>query len=47
LSSCSRLIECETNPKGIEVNGWFVSVGIFPIGIDCSWTNNEMYVLIT
>jgi len=41
LSACSRLLDCETSPKGVEFNGWFLNVGIFPIGIDCDWLENE------
>ena len=41
LSACTRLLECETSPKGVEFNGWFLNVGIFPIGIDCDWLENE------
>lgn len=34
LSSCSRILETNTTPNGIEFQGRFVTVGAFPIGID-------------
>ena len=34
LSSCSRILETNTTPNGIEFQGKFVTVGAFPIGID-------------
>ena len=34
LSSCSRVLEVESTPKGIEYKGHFCALGVFPIGID-------------
>ncbi|KIH93906.1 alpha,alpha-trehalose-phosphate synthase (UDP-forming) [Sporothrix brasiliensis 5110] len=34
LSSCSRILGVNTLPNGAELNGRFVTVGAFPIGID-------------
>lgn len=34
LSSCSRILETQTTPNGVEFRGKFVTVGAFPIGID-------------
>ncbi|KAG9249137.1 glycosyltransferase family 20 protein [Calycina marina] len=34
LSSCSRILETQTTPNGVEFRGKFVTVAAFPIGID-------------
>eukprot|EP00953_Heterococcus_sp_UTEX-ZZ885_P042188 21464-Heterococcus_DN1.PRE.2 len=34
LSACSRVLEVECSPRGIEYNNHFMSLGVFPIGID-------------
>jgi trehalose-6-phosphate synthase len=34
ISSCTRVIGCESSPSGVEFNGWTVSIGIFPMGIN-------------
>ncbi|RYP09995.1 hypothetical protein DL764_000924 [Monosporascus ibericus] len=34
LSSCSRILETNTTPNGVDFQGRFVTVGAFPIGID-------------
>ena len=34
LSSCSRILNLNTNPNGVEFHNKFVSVGAFPIGIE-------------
>ncbi|KAK7739704.1 Trehalose-6-P synthase/phosphatase complex synthase subunit [Cytospora paraplurivora] len=34
LSSCSRILGVTTTPNGVELNGKFITVGAFPIGID-------------
>jgi len=34
LSVCTRILGLETTPKGVQYNGHFADVGIFPIGID-------------
>ncbi|CAM9876496.1 unnamed protein product [Ascophyllum nodosum] len=33
LSSCSRVLEVECSPRGIELNNRFMSLGVYPIGI--------------
>ncbi|KAI8968342.1 glycosyltransferase family 20-domain-containing protein [Mycotypha africana] len=35
ISSCTRVLGCETTQVGVNFNGTIVSVGAFPIGIDC------------
>ncbi|CAN0211754.1 unnamed protein product, partial [Ectocarpus sp. 4 AP-2014] len=34
LSACSRVLEVECSPRGIELNNRFMSLGVYPIGID-------------
>ncbi|RKP12614.1 glycosyltransferase family 20-domain-containing protein [Piptocephalis cylindrospora] len=34
ISSCTRVLGCESSPTGIHHRGFAVSVGAFPIGID-------------
>ncbi|KAL2919461.1 hypothetical protein HK105_201107 [Polyrhizophydium stewartii] len=34
ISSCTRVLGCESSPTGVEFQGFNVSIGIFPIGID-------------
>lgn len=34
LSACSRVLEVDTTPRGLEYNSHFVSLGVYPIGID-------------
>ncbi|KAI8391219.1 glycosyltransferase family 20-domain-containing protein [Radiomyces spectabilis] len=34
ISSCTRVLGCESNQVGVNHNGHIVSVGAFPIGID-------------
>lgn len=34
LSACSRVLEVECSPRGIEYKNRFMSLGVFPIGID-------------
>ncbi|KAK6592533.1 glycosyltransferase family 20 [Botrytis cinerea] len=34
LSSCSRILETQTTPNGVEFRGKYVTVAAFPIGID-------------
>lgn len=31
---CSRVLEVECSPRGIELNNRFMSLGVYPIGID-------------
>ncbi|RCI04075.1 threalose-6-phosphate phosphatase [Rhizopus stolonifer] len=39
ISSCTRVLGCETTQVGVNHNGTLVSVGAFPIGIDCQRVN--------
>ncbi|KAL1924300.1 uncharacterized protein VTP21DRAFT_7335 [Calcarisporiella thermophila] len=41
LQTCSRILSLETSPKGIQMENNFVSVGIFPIGIDLVSLNEK------
>ncbi|CAG8621597.1 9808_t:CDS:10 [Funneliformis mosseae] len=41
LQTCSRILSLETTPKGIQLENNFVSVGIFPIGIDIQALNEK------
>ncbi|KAI3629499.1 hypothetical protein MIR68_012514 [Amoeboaphelidium protococcarum] len=34
ISACTRILGCESNSKGVEDDGRFVSIQVFPIGID-------------
>eukprot|EP00611_Tribonema_gayanum_P004565 TRINITY_DN1376_c0_g1_i1.p1 TRINITY_DN1376_c0_g1~~TRINITY_DN1376_c0_g1_i1.p1 ORF type:complete len:1060 (-),score=283.32 TRINITY_DN1376_c0_g1_i1:298-3147(-) len=34
LSACSRVLEVECSPRGVDYNNHFMSLGVFPIGID-------------
>jgi len=34
LSACSRVLEVETTPRGIEHKNHFMALGVYPIGID-------------
>lgn len=34
LSSCSRILETQTTPNGVEFRGKYITVAAFPIGID-------------
>ncbi|RAL64711.1 hypothetical protein DID88_001742 [Monilinia fructigena] len=34
LSSCSRILETQTTPNGVEFRGRYITVAAFPIGID-------------
>ncbi|KAL7326833.1 hypothetical protein PS15p_209109 [Mucor circinelloides] len=36
ISSCTRVLGCETTQVGVSYNGTMVSVGAFPIGVDCN-----------
>ncbi|ORY05343.1 hypothetical protein K493DRAFT_204613 [Basidiobolus meristosporus CBS 931.73] len=40
LENCSRILSYESSPKGIQVDDRFISVGIFPIVIDCPSRNS-------
>ncbi|KAI8335822.1 glycosyltransferase family 20-domain-containing protein [Chlamydoabsidia padenii] len=35
ISSCTRVLGCESTQVGVNYNGQMVAVGAFPIGIDC------------
>ncbi|KAI8374198.1 glycosyltransferase family 20-domain-containing protein [Radiomyces spectabilis] len=39
ISSCTRVLGCESTQVGVNVNGHMVSVGTFPIGIDADRVN--------
>ncbi|ORX82316.1 hypothetical protein K493DRAFT_241037 [Basidiobolus meristosporus CBS 931.73] len=41
LENCSRILSYESSPKGIQVDDRFISVGIFPIGIDAKALNEK------
>lgn len=34
LSACSRVLEVESSPKGVEYHGHYCAIGVFPIGVD-------------
>ena len=34
LSACSRVLEVESSPKGIEYENHYCAIGVYPIGID-------------
>lgn len=34
ISSCTRVIGCESSPSGVDFHGFSVSIGIFPVGIN-------------
>ncbi|KAJ3306675.1 threalose-6-phosphate phosphatase [Kappamyces sp. JEL0829] len=34
ISSCTRVIGCESSPSGVDFHGFHVSIGIFPMGIN-------------
>ncbi|KAG2202943.1 hypothetical protein INT47_008975 [Mucor saturninus] len=36
ISSCTRVLGCETTQVGVSYNGTTISVGAFPIGVDCN-----------
>ncbi|KAI8365650.1 glycosyltransferase family 20-domain-containing protein [Choanephora cucurbitarum] len=36
ISSCTRVLGCETTQVGVSHKGTMVSVGAFPIGVDCN-----------
>lgn len=42
LQTASRLLSLEATPKGIHLENSFVSVGIFPIGIDIKSLNDKL-----
>ncbi|KAI9221325.1 glycosyltransferase family 20-domain-containing protein [Blastocladiella britannica] len=41
VSCCTRVLGLESSPTGIDYNGHHVEVGIFPIGIDASRTEQK------
>ena len=45
ISSCTRVLGCESSPKGVEFHGSTVFIGIFPIGIDVERANLKRLVL--
>ena len=34
ISSCTRVLGCESTPTGVDFHGFLASIGIFPVGID-------------
>ncbi|CEI91267.1 hypothetical protein RMCBS344292_05564 [Rhizopus microsporus] len=36
ISSCTRVLGCETTQIGVSHHGTLISVGAFPIGVDCA-----------
>ncbi|CAM9645716.1 unnamed protein product, partial [Chrysoparadoxa australica] len=55
LSACSRVLEVECSPRGIEYRNHFMQLGVFPIGIDPdhvsltirrSWVQNRIKELV-
>ena len=34
LSACSRVLEGEASPKGVEYDGHYCAIGVYPIGVD-------------
>ena len=43
ISSCTRVLGCESDPKGVDYHGVTVFIGIFPIGIDVHRANLKRY----
>lgn len=41
LMTCTRLLSLESTPQGIQLDDTFVSVGIFPIGINLVSLNQK------
>ncbi|KAM3586532.1 Trehalose-6-P synthase/phosphatase complex subunit [Umbelopsis sp. WA50703] len=41
LQTCSRILSLEANPSGIQMDSHYVSIGIFPIGIDIASLNEK------
>ncbi|KAI9481077.1 MAG: glycosyltransferase family 20-domain-containing protein [Benjaminiella poitrasii] len=41
ISSCTRVLGCETTQVGVNHNGTMISVGAFPIGVDCNRIMNQ------
>jgi len=42
VSNCTRILGLESTPRGVEYNGSFTSVEIFPIGIDVENLQKEL-----
>ncbi|KAI7884621.1 hypothetical protein K492DRAFT_158031 [Lichtheimia hyalospora FSU 10163] len=41
LQTCSRILSLDTTPSGIQMDSHYVSIGIFPIGIDIDTLNKK------
>ncbi|CAO3677838.1 unnamed protein product [Umbelopsis vinacea] len=41
LQTCSRILSLEATPRGIQMDTHYVSIGIFPIGIDIASFNEK------
>ncbi|ORX50874.1 hypothetical protein DM01DRAFT_324296 [Hesseltinella vesiculosa] len=41
LQTCSRILSLDTTPSGIQMDSHYVSVGIYPIGIDIAALNRK------
>ncbi|CAO3643716.1 unnamed protein product [Cunninghamella blakesleeana] len=41
LQTCSRILSLDTNPSGIQMDSHYVTVGIYPIGIDIVALNKK------
>ncbi|KAI7899821.1 glycosyltransferase family 20-domain-containing protein [Cokeromyces recurvatus] len=41
ISSCTRVLGCETTQIGVNHHGTMISVGAFPIGVDCNRILNQ------
>lgn len=44
LQTCSRILSLDTTPSGIQMDSHYVSIGIFPIGIDIDTLNKKRLV---
>ncbi|CAJ0835875.1 11014_t:CDS:2, partial [Entrophospora sp. SA101] len=43
-NTCSHLLSLETTPRGIQLENNFVSIGLFPIGVDVESLNEKRFV---
>lgn len=46
LQTCSRILSLDTSPSGIQMDSHYVSIGIFPIGIDIDTLNKKRLVYL-
>lgn len=46
LQTCARILSLDTTPSGIQMDSHYVSVGIYPIGIDMDALNKKRLVCV-